>query len=66
MLFGCGFAEIGMLFIGMDSGSIILRRCRRLEPGILGRQAFWVVLGWGLGAVLAMAGVLFLASRASN
>ena len=65
MLFGGGFAEIGMLFIGMGGGSVVPRRCRRLEPGILGRQAFWVVLGWGLGAILAAVEVLFLMTEVS-
>jgi hypothetical protein len=32
---------------------LAVRHIRRLEPGILGRQAFWVVLGWGLGADVA-------------
>jgi hypothetical protein len=31
-----------------------VRHIRRLEPGILGRQAIWVVLGWGAGAVVAV------------
>jgi hypothetical protein len=66
MIFGGAFSAIGILLVGMVAGGAAVRRIRRLEPGILGRQAFWVVLGWGLGAVLAMAGVLFLASRASN
>jgi hypothetical protein len=66
MIFGGAFSAIGILLVGMVAGGAAVRRIRRLEPGILGRQAFWVVLGWGLGAVLAMAGVLFLMSRGAD
>lgn len=66
MIFGGAFAAVGILIVGMVAGGAAVRRIRRLEPGILGRQAFWVVLGWGLGAVLAMVGVLFLVSRSTS
>lgn len=63
LIFGGALAAVGMLFVGLVTGGAAVRRIRRLEPGILGRQAFWVVLGWGLGAVLAMVTVLYAASR---
>jgi hypothetical protein len=66
LLFGGAFAAVAMLIVGMIAGAVAVRRIRRLEPGILGRQAVWVVLGWGLGAALAMVGVLFLVSRGSS
>jgi hypothetical protein len=43
-----------VLIIGLVAGAVAVRRIRRLEPGILGRQAAWVVVGWGLGAVVAV------------
>ena len=43
---------LGAVFgIGCVSGWLAVRHIRRLEPGILGKQAVWVVLGWGSGAV---------------
>jgi hypothetical protein len=45
---------LGAVFaIGSVAGWLAVRRIRRLEPGILGRQAIWVILGWGGGAVVA-------------
>ena len=66
LIFGGTISAIGILLVGLATGSAAVRRIRRLEPGILGRQAFWVVLGWGLGAVLAMVTVLYLASRLTS
>lgn len=40
--------------VGLVAGGLAVRHIRRLEPGILGKQAAWVVLGWGLGAILAV------------
>ena len=49
-------SSIGVvLVVGLVAGAVAVRRIRRLEPGILGRQAAWVVIGWGLGAVVAVA-----------
>jgi hypothetical protein len=48
-------SSIGVvLVVGLVAGAVAVRRIRRLEPGILGRQALWVVIGWGLGAVIAV------------
>ncbi len=66
LIFGGAFSAVGILLVGMVAGGAAVRRIRRLEPGILGRQAFWVVLGWGLGAILAEVGVLFLMGRGAN
>jgi multisubunit Na+/H+ antiporter MnhB subunit len=66
LIFGGLISAAGILLVGLATGSAAVRRIRRLEPGILGRQAFWVVLGWGLGAVLAMVAVLYLASRVTS
>jgi hypothetical protein len=43
-----------LFLIGLVAGVLVVRHIRRLEPGILGRQAIWVVLSWGAGAVLAV------------
>ncbi len=47
------YALIALFLLGVASGVFAVRHIRRLEPGILGRLAFWVVLGWGAGAVVA-------------
>lgn len=47
------YVLIALFLIGLAAGLLAVRHIRRLEPGILGRQAFWVVLGWGLGADVA-------------
>jgi hypothetical protein len=48
------FYILATLFvIGALAGWLAVRHIRRLEPGILGRQAIWVVVGWGGSAILA-------------
>ncbi|MEW5959286.1 MAG: toll/interleukin-1 receptor domain-containing protein [Chloroflexota bacterium] len=47
------YVLIALFLIGVVAGLLAVRHIRRLEPGILGRQAIWVVLGWGVGADLA-------------
>ncbi len=47
------YVLIVLFLIGVVAGLLVVRHIRRLEPGILGRQAIWVVLGWGAGAVLS-------------
>ncbi|TAK14707.1 MAG: toll/interleukin-1 receptor domain-containing protein [Anaerolineae bacterium] len=48
-------AMLGTVFaVGLFAGGLAVRHIRRLEPGILGKQAAWVVIGWGLGAILAV------------
>ncbi len=42
-----------ILILGLISGWFAVRHIRRLEPGILGKQAVWVIIGWGLSAPLA-------------
>jgi hypothetical protein len=51
ILIGLLSGLLAVLLIGLVAGVIAVRRIRRLEPGILGRQTAWVVVGWGLGAV---------------
>ncbi|MBI3159070.1 MAG: toll/interleukin-1 receptor domain-containing protein [Chloroflexi bacterium] len=47
-------AMLAMVFlVGLFAGGLAVRHIRRLEPGILGRQAAWVLVGWGLGALVA-------------
>jgi hypothetical protein len=54
LLFAVLLYSLGAIFaIGSVAGWLAVRRIRRLEPGILGRQAAWVILGWGGGAVAA-------------
>jgi hypothetical protein len=48
------YSLIALFVIGCISGGFAVRHIRRLEPGILGKQAIWVILGWGSGAVLAL------------
>ena len=57
-----GYAVAALFGIGVVAGWLAVRHIRRLEPGILGRQAIWVVLGWGGGAVAATIGTLMVAS----
>jgi hypothetical protein len=42
-----------LFVIGAIAGWLAVRHIRRLEPGILGRQAIWVIIGWGGSAILA-------------
>jgi hypothetical protein len=48
------YALIAIFGIGAVAGWLAVRHIRRLEPGILGKQSVWVVLGWGAGAVVAV------------
>lgn len=50
------WALIAVFGVGLIAGWFAVRRIRRLEPGILGRQAIWVMIGWGLGAIGALLG----------
>lgn len=43
-----------LLILGGFAGWLAVRHIRRLEPGILGKQAIWVILGWASGAILAV------------
>jgi hypothetical protein len=63
VLLGAAFSTLAVLIIGLVAGGAAVRRIRRLEPGILGRQAIWVVLGWGLGAVLTVLSGFYLLTR---
>jgi len=47
------YALIAFALIGAVAGWFAVRHIRRLEPGILGRQAIWVVIGWAISAPLA-------------
>lgn len=47
------YVAVALLLIGTVAGWLAVRHIRRLEPGILGRQAIWVILGWGGGAIVA-------------
>jgi len=53
-----GYALITIFGIGSISGWFAVRHIRRLEPGILGKQSIWVILGWGSGALVAFLGSL--------
>ena len=50
------YGFLALLVLGCIAGWLAVRHIRRLEPGILGRQAIWVILGWGSGAVIAFIG----------
>jgi hypothetical protein len=69
-VFAILFAVMGSaavsLILGLIAGGVAVRRIRRLEPGILGRQAAWVVIGWGLGALLAIASGMLLLSQVTG
>jgi hypothetical protein len=45
------YSLIAVFAIGAVAGWLAVRHIRRLEPGILGRQAIWVLIGWGGGAI---------------
>lgn len=47
------YASVALFVIGLIAGWLAVRHIRRLEPGILGRQAIWVILSWGAGAFVA-------------
>ncbi len=47
------YSLIAFSIIGAVAGWFAVRHIRRLEPGILGKQAIWVVIGWGISAPLA-------------
>ncbi|MBN1667280.1 MAG: hypothetical protein JW862_09325, partial [Anaerolineales bacterium] len=47
------YASAAIFGIGLVAGWLAVRHIRRLEPGILGRQAIWVILSWGSGAFVA-------------
>ncbi len=47
------YSLIAFTIIGAVAGWFAIRHIRRLEPGILGRQAIWVIIGWGLSAPLS-------------
>jgi len=56
------YSLIAFSIIGAIAGWLAVRHIRRLEPGILGRQAIWVVIGWGLSAPLAAIASLLVLS----
>lgn len=47
------YSLFAFLVIGAVAGWLAVRHIRRLEPGILGRQAIWVIIGWGLSAPIS-------------
>ena len=47
------YSLIAFAIIGLVAGWLAVRHIRRLEPGILGKQAIWVIIGWGISAPLA-------------
>jgi hypothetical protein len=69
-VFAVLFAVMGSaavsLILGLIAGGVAVRKIRRLEPGILGRQSAWVVIGWGLGALLAIASGMLLLSQVTG
>jgi uncharacterized membrane protein YeaQ/YmgE (transglycosylase-associated protein family) len=40
------YSLIAFLMIGTVAGWLAVRHIRRLEPGILGRQAIWVIISY--------------------
>jgi hypothetical protein len=56
------YSLIAFSVIGGVAGWFAVRHIRRLEPGILGKQAIWVVIGWGISAPMsAILSILVLA-----
>jgi len=47
------YSLIAFSIIGAVAGWFAVRHIRRLEPGILGKQAIWVIIGWGISAPLS-------------
>ena len=47
------YSLIAFVVIGLVAGWFAIRHIRRLEPGILKRQALWVIIGWGISAPLS-------------
>jgi hypothetical protein len=51
------YAVIALFMIGAAAGWLAVRSIRRLEPGILGRQAIGVLIAWGFGSIVAGIGL---------
>ena len=47
------YSLIAFTIIGAVAGWFAVRHIRRLEPGILGKQAIWVIIGWAISAPLS-------------
>ena len=47
------YSLLAFTLIGAVAGLFAVRHIRRLEPGILGRQAIWVVISWAISAPIA-------------
>ena len=47
------YSLVAFTIIGAVAGWFAVRHIRRLEPGILGKQAIWVIIGWAISAPLA-------------
>ncbi len=56
------YSLVAMFAIGAVAGWLAVRHIRRLEPGILGRQAIWVIVGWGGGSIVSAIATLILMS----
>jgi TIR domain len=47
------YSAVVLFAIGCVAAWLVVRRIRRLEPGIVGQQTGGVVAGWGCGSILA-------------
>ena len=47
------YSLIAFTIIGAVAGWFAVRHIRRLEPGILGKQAVWVIIGWAISAPIS-------------
>lgn len=56
------YSLIAFTIIGAVAGWFAVRHIRRLEPGILGKQAIWVIIGWAISAPLSAILSLILVS----
>ena len=61
------FTTVVVFVVGCVAAWLTVRRIRRLEPGIVGRQTSGVVVGWGCGSLLAaISGLVVAALIAGN
>jgi hypothetical protein len=47
------YSVVVVFVIGCIAAWLVVRRIRRLEPGIIGRQTAGVTVGWGCGSIVA-------------
>ena len=55
------YSAIVVFAVGCVAAWLVVRRIRRLEPGIIGRQTAGVTVGWGCGSLVAALSAILVA-----